>query len=697
LKTSAFIRVCPWLKIRLWPAALGIFLALPAFGQTNAEPGTTGARLRTALMQKMADLDAQDRMAKVHVVPVSTNSGPRFRVDKYLVEGNSILPPGAIGGIFTNVPAAFGTNVTVDAILAAAGDLQAAYVARGYMTVVVGLPPQSLTNAMVKVSVTEAPLVSIKVEGNRWFSSNNVMRALPDLRTNILLNAKIFQRELDAANMSRDRSIYPVIGKGPTPGTSNLTLTVKDRLPWHARLEVNNDQSTPGTPRLRANFSSQYDNLWNLEHEAGLQYSFSPEQLKEGGDHVAVPFDEPRVASYSGYYRLPLGGYSSVQEQVDTHPGSFGYNEATHQFNLPPSTGRPELTFFASRSVSDTGVQHGPVGFASPPSLFTNNNTIYTPISFQTNSAGENITLNEDIGFKLTVPLPQIGRLSTTFSLGADFKRFQQTSYNTNENNFLLNYFDSHGNLQTIPLYAPQPIPPTRTALDYFPLNAGLAGSLPDKLGTTFFNANANFNVLPGFSKDGDFAKVSGIFPARAKYVTLQLGADRVQTIYKDWSVKLHADGQWANGTLFSSEQYSMGGPAGVRGYTDGQAYGDEGWRVTIEPQFPPLNIGMFGNEGDEEACWLRTSVFMDYGEIYALDGNYFAQFASQRGLPLGSLPNNPNRLSFWGAGWSVSANIGSHMDARISMAFPLIDPAGRPGFAPERNMQIYFGVGVQF
>ena len=36
-------------------------------------------------------------------------------------------------------------------------------------------------------------------EGNRWFSSNNVMRALPDLRTNILLNAKIFQRELDAA------------------------------------------------------------------------------------------------------------------------------------------------------------------------------------------------------------------------------------------------------------------------------------------------------------------------------------------------------------------------------------------------------------------------------------------------------------------------------------------------------------------
>ena len=231
--------------INLLLAALGIFLGLPAWAQTNA---------------------------------TSTNSVPHFRVDKYLVEGNSILSPAAIGGIFTNVPAAFGTNVTIDGILKAAGDLQAAYRERGYMTVIVGLPPQKLTNAVVTVKVTEAPLVAINVknEGGQWFSSNNVMRALPDLHTNMLLNAKIFQRELDAANISRDRQIYPVVGPGPEPGTSELTLTVKDWLPWHARLEVNNDQATPGTPQMRVNFNSQYDNLWDLEHEVGVQYSFSP-------------------------------------------------------------------------------------------------------------------------------------------------------------------------------------------------------------------------------------------------------------------------------------------------------------------------------------------------------------------------------------------------------------------------------------
>ena len=75
--------------------------------------------------------------------------------------------------------------------------------------------------------------------------------------------------------------------------------------------------------------------------------------------------------------------------------------------------------------------------------------------------------------------------------------------------------------------------------------------------------------------------------------MTLQFSADRLQNIYKDWSVKLHADGQWADGPLFSNEQFGMGGVAGVRGYTDGEAYGDTGWRLSIEPQTPLINIGM--------------------------------------------------------------------------------------------------------
>ena len=157
-----------------------------------------------------------------------------------------------------------------------------AYRERGYVTVSVGLPPQKLTNAEVKVKVTEGRLAAINVKGNRWFSTDNVLRALPSLHTNMLLNSHVFQRELDLANASRDRQIYPVIGPGPEPGTSELTLKVKDRLPLHARLEVNN-QATPGTPRFARQLQRRNTTtcgIWNIR--SGVQYSFRLSKFKDG-------------------------------------------------------------------------------------------------------------------------------------------------------------------------------------------------------------------------------------------------------------------------------------------------------------------------------------------------------------------------------------------------------------------------------
>ena len=674
----------------VWLAILGLAFSLPVLAQTNPAAGDTAAiaKARAALFQKMAELDVQERQA-AHPRTVSKNPGPKFDVEKYLVMGNSILPPANIGEIFTNVPDAFGTNVTFDGIRAALTDLQMAYRERGYVTVSVGLPQQKLTNATVKVQVTEGRLAAINVTGNRYFSGENVMRALPSLHTNMLLNSHVFQRELDTANASRDRQIYPVIGPGPEPGTSELTLKVKDRFPLHARVEVNNEY-TPNTPDLRANFSAQYDNLWGLEHQIGLQYSCSFDNYRDSHDYWFSPFDDPQVANYSGYYRMPLGHVTSVQEQIDANPGRFGYDEVTHKFNLPPATGQPELTFYASRAVSDTGVLPGPVTLVTNTPLLT----IYSQ------NPGENITLNEGAGVRFSMPLPQLQNLSSTLSFGVDFKRYRQTSYNTNDSILQIHEYDNFGNLlppdeQPPPQHVPQGQTPQYTALDYLPFNIGLNGSLPDEYGTTYFNAQANFNVFSFLSDNSDFAKAIGTTnAAHAHYVTVQAGADRVQTIYGDWSVKLHADGQWANTRLFSNEQYGMGGSAGVRGYTDGQAYGDTGWRVSLEPQTPLMNVGMVD---DNAPLWIRGSVFMDYGEIYILDGGYFVEEATVNGPTVGTLPGNPTRLSFWGTGFSLAANIGSHLDARFTVAFPLMDPAGRPGFSPGRYMHIYFGVGAQF
>jgi hemolysin activation/secretion protein/AraC-like DNA-binding protein len=704
---SNLSRMAPVIGVLL--TVLGLFFSLSIEAQTNTTPGDTEAmdNTRAALLQKMAAAAAEEKAAQmqreqeeifgpVHRIPASTNAGPRFTVNKYLVMGNSVLLPGTVGGILTNVPDAFGTNVTFAGIQAALGDLQMAYRERGYVTVSVGLPPQKLTNAEVKVQVTEARLAAINVVGNRWFSTGNVLRALPSLQTNMLLNSHVLQRELDQANASRDRQIYPVIGPGPDPGTSALTLKVKDTFPLHARTELNND-STPGTPTLRVNSSAQYDNLWNLNHQIGIQYSFSPEQFKNSDYFSSTPFDDPMVANYSGYYRIPLPGLSSVEQQVEGNPGSFGYNEVTHKFNLPPATGQPDVTFFASRSTDDTGTQLAPV-----KTIFPSNGNIgggTNILVLQSQDSGENVTLNEGLGGSFSMPLPQVARVSSTFILGLNYKLYDEVSYNTN--NFYSTFTYTNGNQGptniTSGFHSPQPV--RYQDVQYLPLDIGLNGSIPDRFGTTFFNVQANCNlaILDSYTKTvstvtdtngvstttttvkhGGFSQLAYSSNARDNYVTVQAGANRDQNLYKEWSVRLHADGQWADTPLFSNEQYGLGGPSGVRGYPSGVVYGDTGWRMTVEPRTPQVSIGMAGNDGDAVPVWVRGLAFVDYGQVYRL--------ASTAGYSI-------NSASLLGVGWGVTANIGSHLDARVTMAWPLMSNEAVPG----GSAYVYFAIGAQF
>ena len=191
------------------------------------------------------------------------------------------------------------------------GVLQLDYFQRGFVTVKVSAPPQQVTNGVVYFQVTEGRLAAVKVEHNRFFSSNNIMRELPYVKSlengKRILNSKVFQTELDRANSNPDCQIAPEVRPGFGPGTTALILDVNDRLPLHGPLDFDN-YSPPGTPQLRVNANASYGNLWQLDHSLGLQYGFSPDLLKPSmdGTHISLyPIDAPNVTYYSGYYRAP--------------------------------------------------------------------------------------------------------------------------------------------------------------------------------------------------------------------------------------------------------------------------------------------------------------------------------------------------------------------------------------------------------
>ncbi len=597
-------------------------------------------------------------LATALAAPAATNTTPHFLVREYEVAGNSLLPQQTVKTILSRHT---GTNVTFTDVADGVKELQMEYHNRGYDTISVTIPQQRLTNGIFKIRVFEGRLAEIVVTGNRYYSSNNVRRSLPGLTTNIFLNSKMFQAELDRANANQDRQIYPEIHPGPETNTTSLFLRVKDRLPLHAKLEANN-QSSPGTPEMRLNTSAVYNNLWQENHSAGFQYSFSEEDSKEGNQWNI--YDRPLVANYSAFYRLPLAAPESISDTLASHPGNFGYNEATRKFELPPASESPELNLYASRSTIDSGVLTG-----DRTRLAT---SMSGDIDEQTDH--QDLTFNEDLGFRFSEPMPDVSGFHSRLQAGLDFKTYKIESYETNNFIFTQYLIDTSGNPFTRVSVTPSPVPPTIKSLYYLPLNFRWDAHGQDERDATDFAFGYSPNVWVSGGKT-NIQNVAGSPKATGYWQILTASLAKERTFHDDWKLALRGDGQWASRPLISNEQFGVGGVNGVRGYREGEVFGDRGWRVTSEFKTPPYRIGYVG-AGTGRPLIVRASVFMDYAGTYLLNPN-----------------SSPSRTPLWGTGIGGAASLGPNWGARLSFAWPL-----KPTATTEADqLRVAFSLSAQF
>ena len=617
----------------------------------------------------------------------STNAAQAFRVNAYVLEGNTILSNDVVQKILAPYT---GEHVTLDIIRQGLSALQMAYHDRGWATVKVGLPRQSLTNNTVQVTVTEGKLSGIVVLGNRHFSSNNVMRALPGLHTNLLLNSLTFQQELDRANANPDRQISPDIAPGPDPGTTELHLRVKDRIPLHFKFEVNN-QAVSQTPDLRLNYSVQYNNLWDREHQLGFQYLFTPEGEPTGyrdlTDRIHYFFDRPSVASYSSFYRMPLPG-NDPQAQNYLANADFGYDPVTMRFRPPAMSGQSELIAYASRGVSDTGFLLQSESFTPatiPPTGGLQEHNVVT---------SESITFNEDLGWRLNRPLPRVSGFDSTLSVGFDYKAFRQLI--SQNHTFGATLYIPIGGTPANPVGPPWETlssPPntstqnTPLSVNYMPFSVNWDARQQDARGSTSLNIYQSFNLESlSASSSLDFAKVAqtSVANASGNYYTLNVGMTR-DWIFKDWDLLFKGNGQWANQTLIGDEQFGMGGLAGPRGYREGEEYGDTGWRLTLEPRMKLFDTTIFTKSIPFSAT---VSIFTDYGQRYL----FTPKFLDPLGNPVPG-PDRAEKVKMWGTGLAVAGAINRVIDFRFTLGFPLI----ATGASPVGEPRLYFGITAQF
>jgi hemolysin activation/secretion protein len=74
--------------------------------------------------------------------------------------------------------------------------------------------------------------------------------------------------------------VSPILKPGRTPGSLDVELSVKDQLPLHGDVEVDN-YSSPFTNQDRASASIHYDNLWQRQHSLAISYQAAPAAVSE--------------------------------------------------------------------------------------------------------------------------------------------------------------------------------------------------------------------------------------------------------------------------------------------------------------------------------------------------------------------------------------------------------------------------------
>lgn len=205
-------------------------------------------------------------------------AGPVFAIWEYQVKGNTLLENTTIELALTPY---LGPDQSLERVSEAAANLERTYRDAGYPTVAVNIPEQDVVGGKVLLEVTEGKVARVRVSGSQYHLLSEIKQQVGSLQPGQPLHIAGFQEDLNRLNRtSPDLRVTPVLKQGRAPGTVEVDLRVKDSLPLHGSLEINNHNSLDTTnTRLAADIS--YDNLWQKHHSLSLQYQNSPEEPDE--------------------------------------------------------------------------------------------------------------------------------------------------------------------------------------------------------------------------------------------------------------------------------------------------------------------------------------------------------------------------------------------------------------------------------
>jgi len=480
-------------------------------------------------------------------------STSRIFIDEYQIKGARQLPKIEIEEA---VYPYLGPSRSQDDVEQARAALEKAYQSKGYQTVSVQVPQQPWRDGSIILEVSEVPVGQLRVHGARYFLPSQIRAQAPSIAEGKVINFNEVNRDIVALNQPADQRVTPALRPGVTPGTVDIDLDVKDTLPLHGSLELNNRYS-PNTSELRLDGALSYANLWQLGHSLGGSFQLSPEDINQ-------------VQVYSGYYLARIPGLSGWSLML----------QGTKQNSAVSTLG--------SLDVAGGG---------------------------------------DTIGLQSIFVLPGAKDFSQSVSLGLDYKSNGQNLTTSGQTNT------------------------TRTSYHYFPLSVTYSATWLEK------NQQTEFNIGPAFGFRGLGSRASSFGASRhdcdGSYVDVRGDLSHTHEIPAGFQLFGKIQGQVASLPLVSGEQFGGGGLGTVRGYLEGEVFGDDAIFGRGELRSPSLG-NLLGNKAADG----RIYIFAEGGRLWILE----------------PLPQQQSRFDLASVGVGSGIHLWNRCNGSLDLGIPLLN-----------------------
>jgi hemolysin activation/secretion protein len=243
--------------------------------------------------------------------PVDVPAAPRFEIVRFAIDGNTLLKADELERA---VAPYVGKQKDFSDIQRALETLEQMYRNRGYGLVQVLLPEQDITRGVVQFRVLEPRIGKVIVEGNKSFSTANVLASLPGLKPGTPPNSERIARNLQLLGEHPAKQTTVLLKAGSSDSEVDATVKITDEKPLKFVATIDNS-GTDATGRFRTGFGMQHSNVFNRDHVLNLQYVTNPENPN-------------KVTILGAGYRIPLYG---LQSTLDVFAGYSDVDSGTLQ------------------------------------------------------------------------------------------------------------------------------------------------------------------------------------------------------------------------------------------------------------------------------------------------------------------------------------------------------------------------------